>query len=162
MGSGNNTATISQEKDTESLRTDVTNNKLRYTVFGLGILSSLLIGFILGGTVSSFRDTGGGGLFSNADIDPHTGIVSAHDGWEHPVLKTDQAMFYSTGVHIAEMSHEELLAMKEIVLDYGNVKFYVKGFGRNTEQVETTGADPVVHVIVEGGTLTWDALGIVE
>jgi len=162
--SNTNTATIPHGKETDDYMDQpmVTNNKLRYTVFGLGVLSSLLLGFILGGTVSSFHNGSGGLLNSNMDIDPHTGIVSAHDGWEHPTLKTEQAIFYSTDVDISGMSNEELQTLKEIVLNDGNVKFAVKGFGRNTEQVEANGAEPVVHVIVEGGTLTWDALGIVD
>merc|ERR1711971_347054 len=75
----------------------------------------------------------------------------------------EDAIFYSTHVDIAGMSNDELKALKEIHLDGGNVKLVVKGFGRNTYGAENSGGEELlVHTIVEGGTLTWDAFGIVD
>ena len=60
---------------------------------------------------------------------------------------------------IAGMTNDELLVLKEILLDDDKVKFVVKGYGRGFLGSDQQHA--VVHLIVEGGTLTWDAEGIV-
>jgi len=127
-------------------------------VVGLGLFSSLLVGYILGSSITASRLITG---TLNADIDPHTGIAYAHNGLEHPVLKTEDVVFYSDNMDIVGMSNDELNALKEILLDDGNVKFLVKGYGRGYNNAADE-SDPLVHLIVEGGTLTWDTEGIVD
>lgn len=133
------------------------NKILRNTVLGLGVVSCLLVGSIVGASITAFRLPVGGAVDSNMDIDAHTGIAYSN-GIDHPVLKTGDAVFYSNNMDIAGMSNDELHALKEVILDDGNVKFQVKGYGRQSSADD----DPQVHLIVDGGTLTWDAYGIVD
>ena len=130
---------------------------LKRLVMGMGVLSSILVGYILGATITASHTNAS--LFGATDIDAHTGIAYVHAGQEHPVLKTDAVMFYSTEMDIAGMTNDELLTLKEILLDDDKVKFVVKGYGRGFLGSDQQHA--VVHLIVEGGTLTWDAEGIV-
>jgi len=133
---------------------------LKRLVMGMGVLSSILVGYILGATITASQtNVGTASLFGATDIDAHTGIAYVHAGQEHPVLKTDAVMFYSTDMDIAGMTNDELLVLKEILLDDDKVKFVVKGYGRGFWGSDQQHA--VVHLIVEGGTLTWDAEGIV-
>lgn len=149
-------------------------------VVGMAVVSSVLIGYILGATLTAAQtnativpptitpsgsSSAGSDIMTSStlDIDSHTGIAYAHDGNEHPVLKTEDVIFYSDNMDIVNMSNDELKVLKEILLDDDNVKFIVKGFGRGyNDDTEGGGGDPVVHIIVEGGTLTWDADGIVD
>jgi len=166
------TTIISSQHDrvTQTVSTDrigdTNNNVLRFTVFGLGFLSSLLIGYILGVTITasglSSSSSSNGLLLGNADIDPHTGIAYAHDGLEHPVLKTQDAILYKSDTNYVAWSNDELKVLKEILLDRGNVKFIVKGFGRGFISAAQNKNKPIVNIIVEGGTLTWDESGIVD
>lgn len=141
---------------------DRSHRMLKRLVIGMGVLSSLLVGYILGATITASHTNVGtttASLFGATDIDAHTGIAYVHAGQEHPVLKTDAVMFYSTDMDIAGMANAELLTLKEILLDDDQVKFVVKGYGRGYLGSDQQHA--VVHLIVEGGTLTWDVEGIV-
>lgn len=70
-------------------------------------------------------------------------------------MKTAEALVYEDGSGIGKMSNEELHALKELILDHGNLLFSVKGHAR----------DPVsgnIILLVEGGTITLDDDGIVD
>lgn len=154
-----------QEKnDHGTRRNDKNNEMLRMVVVGLGVVSSMLVGCIISivasrsfhaATTPTAIDVLGNAAMT--DIDVHTGIAYAA-GLEHPVLKTEDVIFYSDNMDIAAMTNDELKVLKEILLDDDNLKFVVKGFGRDAINYN----EEVVHVIVEGGTLTWDSTGIVD
>ena len=177
--------TVRDDRTTEAK----TNEGLRMLVVGLGIVSSMLIGVILatvvgttarttvpvtgmivegfgrGTTRSSAASTG---VFGGAtEIDIHTGIAYAAEGNEHPVLKTDDVIVYSDTLDIATMTNAELTVLKELLFDEDNIKFVVKGYGRGTVSQYNTQTHQyhdatMVHVLVEGGTLTWDADGLAD
>merc|ERR1711865_1327559 len=129
---------------------DRSHRMLKRLVIGMGVLSSLLVGYILGATITASHTNVGtttASLFGATDIDAHTGIAYVHEGQEHPVLKTDAVMFYSTDMDIAGMANAELLTLKEILLDDDQVKFVVKGYGRGYLGSDQQHA--VVHLIVE-------------
>jgi len=139
---------------------------LRNAVLGLSVVSCLLIGYILGASIMRLRTSTTGTAVDNSagiEIDTHTGIAYANHGdliQPHAlVLKTEEAIFYSNDMDIVAMSNDELKVLKEIILDEGNVKFQVKGYGRGFSDESS---DPIVNLIVEGGTLTWDEFGIVD
>jgi len=167
-----------------------TNEGLRLLVVSLGLVSALLLGVLLATVVGTTPRTtvpltgtlgegfGHGrtrasapstGIFGSGatDIDLHTGIAYAAAGHEHPVLKTDEVVVYSATLEIATMTNAELTVLKELLFDEDNIKFVVKGYGRGTvaHYDDTTHQYhdvTVVHVLVEGGTLTWDADGLAD
>lgn len=136
------------------------NNILRTLVLGLGFFAALLIACIFGASIAAAR------LSQNTNVDPLTGIAYVKDGsrrsgggggdYHHgAVLKTEDVVIYTNNMNIVGMSNNELKVLKQIILDSGNIKFEVKGYGRSDDGSQ-------IHLIVEGGSLiTWDSDGIV-
>jgi len=133
------------------------NNMLRNLVYGLGLFALLLIACIFGASISAAR------LSKDTNVDPITGIAYVKDGssggnnnHHGAVLKTEDVVIYTDNMDFVGMSNDELKVLKQIILDSGNVKFEVKGYGRSNDGLH-------IHLIVEGGSIiTWDSDGIVN
>jgi len=135
------------------------NKMLRNLVIGLAVFALLLISCIFAASIVAAR------LSKDTNVDPLTGIAyvkdnnnNNNDNSHHygSVMKTEDVVIYSDNMDIVGMSNEELKVLKQIILDSGNVKFDVKGYGRSNDGSQ-------IHLIVEGGSLiTWDSEGIVN
>merc|ERR1712194_48556 len=70
------------------------------------------------------------------------------------VMKTSEAIIFEDGISIPDMSNDELVDLKMLILDDGNIRFDVKGFARNIN-------DDTIILLTEGGSLTYNFEGII-
>mmetsp|Transcript_18976 Transcript_18976/g.22808 ORF Transcript_18976/g.22808 Transcript_18976/m.22808 type:complete len:230 (+) Transcript_18976:221-910(+) len=123
------------------------NNHLTKIVVGLTIASFLLIGSIFGVSVAAAR------LAKDTKIDDDSGFLFTKD--KHSVVKTGEAVTWSTPVNLVDMDNEDLVRIKYLSWKSANaVHFHVKGYARSSSGEK-------VIFLVEGGTLTFqDTLGL--
>jgi len=127
------------------------NKSLKKTVAGFIVLMVAMVVCIFAASFTAYR------LSKDFNVSPNTGLAMVKDATEPTLVKTHSALFLKEGVSIAELSNKELGNLKELVLHDGDLKVVVKGYSRDPFD-----ADPKVVVLIEGGTITYDTLGIVE
>jgi len=123
-----------------------TNRNLKATVFGIIVLCLLLIATIFGASMAATS------LAEDVTIDHDNGF--AYVKGSHDVMKTSEAIIYEDGIVIPDMSNDELVDLKMIILNDGNIRFDVKGFARNEN-------DDTIILLTEGGSLTYNFEGII-
>ena len=135
----------------KSLRNSRKKNK-NYVriILGLSVAAVMLIGSIFGlsfvaANLSKDTSINGNGML----VDKHTGsgiATSEAIDW----LDTEV-----TNLEVVDMTANQLMHLKQLVLFEGNVRFHVKGHTR------TPSGDKVI-ILVEGGTITYDAIGMLN
>ena len=123
-----------------------TNRLLQKIVAAFVIVTFLLIGCIFGASITAAR------LAQEVSVDHKTGFAYVK-GSTH-VMKTAQALTKKS-TSIGEMTGEELVDLQEIVFNGEDLRFVVKGHSRNSQ-------NDAVILLVEGGSITFDAYGIVN
>ena len=123
-----------------------TNRLLQKIVAAFVIVTFLLIGCIFGASITAAR------LAQEVSVDHKTGFAYVK-GSTH-VMKTAQALTKKS-TSIGEMTGEELVDLQEIVFNGEDLRFVVKGHSRNAQ-------NDAVILLVEGGSITFDAYGIVN
>jgi len=120
-------------------------------VICLCILVMLLVGCLIGATIAIAR------LTKQTEIDSITGIMyskeSNSDHSHQTTMKTEDVVIYSDNTNIMDMTNEELMTLKEILLPNSNVKFQVKGYARGKDNTE-------IGLLVQGGTIIYDNEGL--
>jgi len=124
-----------------------TNKVLQKIVAAFVVATFLLIGCIFGASITAAR------LAQEVSVDHKTGFAYVK-GSSTDVMKTAQALVQKTA-SIGELSGKELVNLQEIVFKGEDLRFVVKGHSRNAENDTTI-------LLVEGGTITFDANGIVN
>jgi len=124
-----------------------TNRTLKVTVFGIIVLCVLLIATIFGASMAAIA------LTRDITIDHDNGF--AYVKGSQDVMKTSEAIIFEDGISIPDMSNDELVDLKMLILDDGNIRFDVKGFARNEN-------DDTIILLTEGGSLTYNFEGIIH
>jgi len=86
-------------------------------------------------------------------IDPATGFVHAKHGEDNAIMKCAVAIEYGKPDSIHGLSEEDLARLLTVQFHDGALMFQVKGF--SSTEVKTM-------LLVEGGALTLDGIGIVD
>jgi len=86
-------------------------------------------------------------LSQQLTINPEDGFAYAKES-DIGVMKTGVAVEYSDETAVGEMSNEELLNLKELILLDGDLRFVIKGHARDS-------INDTVVLLVEGGTITF-------
>jgi hypothetical protein len=123
-----------------------TNRNLKMTVSGVIVLCVLLIAAIFGSSIAAAS------LAKDVTVDHDNGF--AYVKGSHDVMKTSEAIVYQEGMVIPDMSNDELVDLKMIILNEGNIRFDIKGFARNEN-------DDTIILLTEGGSLTYNFEGII-
>lgn len=131
------------------LKNTTNNNKLLRNIVSIFCLFTfLLTGGVFGASIVAAR------LSKDITVDPLSGIAYAK-GSESP-MQTEAVIIYSNdSTNIVDKTNGELIALKQIILGDGAVKFEVKGYARSPETNQ-------VGLIVEGGSLLFGEEGIVS
>jgi len=131
------------------LKNTTNNNKLlRNIILVFCLFMFLLTGGVFGASIVAAR------LTKDITVDPLSGIAYAK-GSESP-MQTEAVIIYSNdSTNIVEKTNGELIALKQLILGGGAVKFEVKGYARSSETNQ-------VGLIVEGGSLLFGEEGIVS
>jgi len=130
------------------------NKNLKMALAAFCFLTVLLVGCIFAASITAAR------LSKDITVSPETGFAYVKGSKNHEVMKTSEAIVYTTGTDVAAFSNAELLALSTLVLDSGRVKFTVYGFSRGDDNDPSTVDTVVLQVI--GGTITYDAAGIMD
>jgi len=132
-----------------TLQSARTQNRSLTKVLGGMVLSFLaLAGAVFGTSIAAAH------LAKDTTVDG-SGVL--HDKHTGAVVQTDQAMAWSEGRNLVDLTNSDLAHLKEMKLLDGNLHFTVKGFARlPSEDAE----DQQVLLLVEGGTLAYDKTGM--
>jgi len=128
------------------------NRNLKMAVAAFALLTVLLVGCIFAASITAAN--------LSKDINVSSGNGFAYVKGSNEVMKTSEAIVYTPGTDIAAFSDAELLALSKLVLDDGRLKFTVYGFSRGDENNPDTVDTVMLQVI--GGTITYDATGIID
>jgi len=123
------------------------NRLLQKVVAAFVVATFLLIGCIFGASVTAAR------LAQEISVDHKNGFAYVK-GSSTDVMKTAQVLIQKT-TSIGEMTGKELVDIQEIIFKGGDLRFVIKGHSRNAE-------NDTVILLVEGGSITFDANGIVN
>jgi len=117
------------------------NRNLKKTITAFVALTFVMIAAIFASSITAAR------LSQEMTINPENGFAYAK-GSDISVMKTGEAIEYSDETSVGEMSNEELINLKELILLEGDLRFVVKGHARDS-------VNDTVVLIVEGGTITF-------
>ena len=135
----------------KSLRNSRKKNK-NYVriILGLSVAAVMLIGSIFGLSFVAAN------LSKDTSINGNSMLVDKHTG---SGIATSEAIDWLdtevTNLEVVDMTANQLMHLKQLVLFEGNVRFHVKGHTR------TPSGDKVI-ILVEGGTITYDAIGMLN
>jgi len=131
----------------ELKKKEKTNRTLKQTVVGIVVLCVLLIVSIFGASMVAIV------LTQDITVDHDNGFAYVKGSLD--VMKTSEAIIFEEGISIADMSNDELVDLKMLNLDDGNIRFDIKGFARNKY-------DDTIILLTEGGSLTYNFEGIID
>jgi len=131
----------------ELKKKEKTNRTLKQTVVGIVVLCVLLIVSIFGASMVAIV------LTQDITVDHDNGFAYVKGSLD--VMKTSEAIIFEEGIAIADMSNDELVDLKMLNLDDGNIRFDIKGFARNKY-------DDTIILLTEGGSLTYNFEGIIN
>ena len=119
-------------------------------ILGLSVAAVMLIGSIFGlafvaANLSKDTSINGNGMLVDKQTGSGIATIEAIDWLDTEV----------TNLEVVDMTANQLMHLKQLVLFEGNVRFHVKGHTR------TPSGDKVI-ILVEGGTITYDAVGILN
>jgi len=131
------------------LKNTTNNNKLlRNIILVFCLFTFLLTGGVFGASIVAAR------LSKDITVDPLNGIAYGK-GSKSPMQTEDVIIYSNDSTKIVDKTNGELIALKQIILGDGAVKFEVKGYARSPETNQ-------VGLIVEGGSLLFGEEGIVS
>jgi len=130
------------------------NMNLKRLVQLLLIFTLLLIGCVFGASIAAAR------LAKDTTIDVNSGIMYAKGS--SLSTKTEDVKIYKDDSNIGTMTNAELDNLKEIILLDGSLKFLIKGYARRYENSANYNIYGEVMLLVEGGTITYDATGLIS
>lgn len=122
------------------------NKSLKRIGCGLLWASLLLAGSTIGASIAAAR-------VSNDTTVDNGGVL--HAKGTGAIVKTQEALDWSTKPDVLGMSTRELVGLRDLILLDGNVHFRIKGFTKAPSQDKVT-------LLVEGGTVTFGENGIVD
>jgi hypothetical protein len=125
-----------------------TNRNLKKSISAIACLCALLITSVFGASITAAI------LAKDTTIDHDTGFAYVR-GSHTEVMKTNEAIVWDDETLISDMSNDDLVDLKVIVLNEGAIRFDIKGFARN--EIEDT-----VILLTEGGTVTYNFEGIIS
>jgi len=129
------------------------NKSLKNTIFGFVFLSVMLTGGIFASSLTAAN------LSKDITVSSGDGVAYVKGSDSNQVMKTAEALVHSQGAQIGLFSNDELQRLKQVVFQDGDLKFDVKGHSRgDTMSIHNS---EKVMLLVEGGTITYDKLGIV-
>jgi len=128
------------------------NRILKMALAAFVFLTVLLVGCIFAATITAAN------ISKDINVQPGTGFAYVKGSDE--IMKTSEAIVYHEGTDIAAFSDSELAALSNLVLDGGSLKFSVYGFSRGDDTNPDTVDTVMLQVI--GGTITYDATGIID
>jgi len=128
------------------------NRILKMALAAFVFLTVLLVGCIFAATITAAN------ISKDINVQPGTGFAYVKGTDE--IMKTSEAIAYTQGTDIAAFSDSELSALSNIILDDGRLKFSIYGFSRGDETNPDTVDTVMLQVI--GGTITYDATGIID
>lgn len=126
------------------------NKHLKKTVLGFVALLVAMVVCIFAASLTAAR------LSKDFDVSPTTGLVLAKGASAPTVLKTHTALFSSKNVSVGGLSNRDLGNLRVLALEAGDLRLVVKGYSRDPFDLEKK-----VVILIEGGTITYDAHGIV-
>jgi len=130
------------------------NKTLMFIVGSLSAVVVLLIGGVSGASIAVAHLTTSNQL---AEVDAHTGIMYSKESNEDhshvTTMKTEDVVIYSDTTNIVDMTNDELMNLKEILLTDGDVKFQIKGYARSKDNSQ-------IGLLVQGGTIIYDNQGL--
>mmetsp|Transcript_24361 Transcript_24361/g.57916 ORF Transcript_24361/g.57916 Transcript_24361/m.57916 type:complete len:288 (+) Transcript_24361:503-1366(+) len=130
------------------------NRSLTKVVGGLALSILLLVGAVFGTSIAAAH------LAKDTVLDEQ-GVLHARG--TRSLVKTGEAVTYSSDLDITGLTNDELGNLKHIVLFGGDLQFQVKGFVRHQSSTTLGDADDEkkVALLVEGGTITYGKDGMV-
>ena len=124
------------------------NRLLRKAVVASVVACFLLIAGVFGASITAAR------LSQDIAVSHDNGFAYVK-GTNSDVMRTGDAVIYEEAASVGQMTNEELVALREIILEEGSLRFQVKGHARDPL------TDDVV-LLVEGGSITYDEGGIID
>jgi len=135
-------------KDLENKRKS--NKWMKKTVMGFIALLLAMVVCIFAASLTAAR------LSKDFDVSQETGLAIAKGSAVPSVVKTHTALFRSENVSIGGLSNKDLGNLRVLSLNNGDLRLVVKGYSRDPFDLEKK-----VILLIEGGTITYDAHGIV-
>lgn len=130
-----------------------TNRNLKKIIAVFVFLTVLLIGCIFAASITAAS------LLKDIRVASDNGF--AYVKGSNEVMKTSEALITTQGTAVGLFSDDELLRLSQLVLKDGGLKFKVNGFSRGDETYNIETSDTVM-LQVEGGTITYDNIGIID
>jgi hypothetical protein len=124
------------------------NRTLKHVLYGFIVMTVLLVACIFGATITAAR------LSKDVTVDTFSGFAYVK-GSETSVMKTSRAIVYESGFSVVDLDNEELDRLTVLVFNDGDVKLNVQGYARDS-------VNDLVVLLVQGGTVTFGANGIVD
>ena len=131
------------------IRKKKSNKNLRRVVAAFGVVALLLVACIFGATTTAAR------LSQDLVINRENGFAYVKGNGNSDILKTGEAVIFEEGASVGRMSDEQLINLREIILEEGSIRFQVRGHVRDSK------TDDVI-LMVEGGTITFDEEGVYD
>jgi len=130
------------------------NKTLTIVVGSLCAVVVLLIGGISGASIAVAHLTVNNQL---TEVDALTGIMyskESNDDHSHKTtMKTEDVLIYSDTTNIIDMTNDQLMVLKEIILVDGDIKFQIKGYARSKDNTQ-------IGLLVQGGTIIYETEGL--
>ena len=124
------------------------NQKFQRAIMAFVLVTCVLVACVLGISVTAAS-------LSQDLVISHENGFAYIKGTDSNIMKTSEAVIFKQGMNVGEMSDVELRNLKEVILEEGSVRFVVKGHARDI-------LNDYVILLVEGGSISFDAEGIVD
>jgi len=125
------------------------NKNLKQILCGFVLLSILLVACIFGASLTAAR------LSKDINVDPFSGFAFVKGSHETSVMKTANAIVYESDFSVVDLDNDRLDRLAILIFNDGDVKLNVQGYARDS-------LNDLVVLLVQGGTVTFGANGIVD